>query len=66
MVKPIVVNSVSAVESWSDVTLLDIPDVNFVVDSSAFSVVDTSVKSIVISSKVDPAVVLVVDCVVVG
>ncbi len=47
MVIPIVVNSVSAVESWSDVTCLDIPNVDFVVDSSALLVVGTSEKTIV-------------------
>lgn len=41
-------------------TLLDIPDVNVVVDSSAFLVVSTSVKTIV-SFMVAPAVIPVVD-----
>ncbi len=72
-VTPVVDGSVSSVESSSDessvnavglfVTLVDISDVNGVVNSS--SVVE-SVKSTVVSSKLDTAVNPVVGCVVVG
>ncbi len=72
-VTPVVDGSVSSVESSSDessvnavglfVTLVDISDVNGVVNSS--SVVE-SVKSTVVSSKLDTAVIPVVGCVVVG
>ncbi|KAL0189828.1 hypothetical protein M9458_016927, partial [Cirrhinus mrigala] len=70
-VNPTVDNSGSSVESSSDesfvnavglfVTPEDISDVNAVVNSCASSVV-LSVKSIVISSKVDPAVIPVDGC----
>ncbi len=72
-VTPVVDGSVSSVETSSDessvnavglfVTLVDISDVNGVVNSS--SVVE-SVKSTVVSSKLDTAVIPVVGCVVVG